>query len=858
MRGADLTDLDIPDFALIVLIGSTGCGKSTFAARHFLPSEVISSDHCRALVSDDSSDQAATGDAFDVVRFIAEKRLKNRRLAVIDATNVRASERKAWIDLARRWHALPVAIVLDPGAEVCIERNKARPDRQFHETVARRMTQEIRRGMRGLQREGFRQVWTLPSAASVESATVKRSPLWTDKRHDIGPFDIVGDIHGCAEELEALLVGLGYRVEWQEADGERLVTVTPPEGRKAVFVGDLVDRGPRTPDVLRIIMAITAAGHGYAVMGNHDRKLVRWMDGKDVKITHGLAESIAQMSAETKAFRDAARAWLNDLRSHVWLDGGKLAVAHAGLKEEMIGRGSGAVRDFALYGETTGETDEFGLPVRADWAAEYRGKASVVYGHVPTVEAGWVNNTICIDTGCVFGGKLTALRWPERELVSVPATRTYAEPVRPPAPAMPERSAQAAADDILDMADVTGRRWIDTELRGRVVVAEENAAAALEVMSRFAIAPQWLVYLPPTMSPSETSAAEGWLERPEEAFGYFRKQGVAEVVCEEKHMGSRAVIALCRTGAVARTRFGTSGDDTGTIWTRTGRAFFADRDMTEGVLARLRQALEVAGLWDELETDWVLLDAEIMPWSAKASSLIESQYAPVAVSSRAGLDAALEAMALAEARGVVPGELRERFQARRACADAYGRAWAPFVWPVSGLDDLRVAPFHLLASEGRVWFDRDHGFHMGLADRLASAGGIVTATRWRSVSLEDTKACEAAFEWWESMTASGGEGMVVKPREFVVRGPKGLVQPALKVRGSEYLRIIYGPEYDLPENLVRLRDRGVGGKRNLALREFALGHEALRRFVAREPLRRVHECVFGVLALESEPIDPRL
>ena len=223
----------------------------------------------------------------------------------------------------------------------------------------------------------------------------------------------------------------------------------------------------------------------------------------------------------------------------------------------MIGRGSPAVRDFALYGETNGEIDEYGLPVRADWAAGYRGKTTVVYGHTPVPEAEWVNNTICIDTGCVFGGKLTALRWPEKELVSVPAAVTYFEPVRPLARTAYERSAQNAADDLLDYSDVAGRRWIDTGLMKRIVVAGENAAAALEAMSCFAIAPQWLIYLPPTMSPVETSKEDGWLERPEEAFSFFRERGQSEVMLQEKHMGSRAVIAVCRDTDVARARFGT-------------------------------------------------------------------------------------------------------------------------------------------------------------------------------------------------------------------------------------------------------------------------------------------------------------
>ena len=858
-RGADHRDLTIPDFGLVVLIGSTGSGKSTFAAKHFLPTEVISSDYCRALVSDDETDQDVSADAFDLVREIASRRLKHRKLTVIDATNVRAADRKAWIELARRWHALPVAIVIDPGIDVCVERNKARPDRPFGAQVVQRMVTEVRRGLGRLQSEGFRQVWKLTSAGEIDAATITRQPMWTDKRADHGPFDIIGDVHGCAAELQALLAKLGYGVAWSNDRGDRVVAVTPPPGRKVVFVGDLVDRGPNTPDALRIAMSMVAAGTAYCVQGNHERKLERWLGGKKVTVAHGLQQTIDQLAGQDRALGQALPGFLDSLRSHVWLDQGRLAVAHAGLKEEMVGRGSGAVREFALYGETTGEIDEFGLPVRADWAAGYRGKTTIVYGHTPTLRADWVNNTICIDTGCVFGGKLTALRWPEKELVDVPAEQVWFEPIRPLGGAPIPGSAQADADTLLDIADVSGRRWIDTELKGRVVVAEENASAALEVMSRFALAPQWLAYLPPTMSPVETSAQEGWLERPEEAFAHFRERGVTEVVCEEKHMGSRAVIALCQNTEAAQARFGAAGDETGAIWTRTGHSFFNDPEMTEGLLQRLRTAVDAAGLWTELATDWVLLDAEIMPWSAKAGALIDSQYGPVAASSRAGFHAAADAFARAAAHGSDVEEIRARFADRAARAARYAKAWEPYVWPVGGVEDLKVAPFHLLANERRVWFDQDHVWHMGVFDRLAAvAGGTVTPTRWGTVSLADPQACAEAVVWWEGLTAGGGEGMVVKPRDFIARGKKGLIQPALKVRGREYLRIIYGPEYDAPANLSRLRERGLGGKRNLALREFALSHEALKRFVAREPLRRVHECVFGVLALESEPIDPRL
>lgn len=848
--------LSVPDFSLIVLIGATGSGKSTFAAKHFAKTEVISSDYARGLVADNENDQAVSGDAFDLVRAIAEKRLKNRRLTVIDATNVRSADRKQWVEVARRWHALPVAVVIDPGLDVCVERNKGRPDRQFGPQIPQRMIHEIRRGLGGLQREGFRQIWRLSSVEAIDAARVERKPLWTDRRAQNGPFDIIGDVHGCADELELLLAALGYRVTWGE---ERSVDIEAPHGRTVVFVGDLCDRGPRSPDVLRIVMSMVAAETGMVVQGNHDKKLMRWLEGRDVKPTHGLQQTIDQMNGETPEFRKQVKAFVDELRSHYWLDDGRLAVAHAGLKEEMIGRGSPTVRDFALYGESTGEIDEFGLPVRLDWAAKYRGATTVVYGHTPVPEAEWVNNTICIDTGCVFGGKLTALRWPERELVSVPAAQVYYEPLKPLQAEGTTRSAQSEADDMLDYADVSGRRWIDTTLVKRIVVPEENAAAALEIMSRFAIAPQWLIYLPPTMSPVETSPVGGWLERPEEAFAFFRGRGQAQIVCEEKHMGSRALIAVCRDNEVARRRFGVVSGEAGAIWTRTGRAFFPDPATRDAVLDGVRAAVDRSGLWDELRTDWLLLDAEIMPWSAKASSLIEQQYAQVAASATAGLGASRDAAAQALARGVDVGALNERLNDRFVRARRYASAWAPYVWPVNGIGDLRIAPFHLLASEGAVHFDRDHLWHMRVGEKLAEHGGpMMTVTNWRLAQLDDEATLGELAQWWEQRTAAGSEGIVVKPLAFVAQGEKGLVQPALKVRGREYLRIIYGPEYDAPENLLRLKARGLGAKRALALREFALGHEALTRFVARAPLRKVHECVFGVLALESEPIDPRL
>jgi protein phosphatase len=688
---------------------------------------------------------------------------------------------------------------------------------------------------------------------------VSRERLYTDRRVDHGPFDVIGDVHGCFDELCTLLERLDYR---RNGNNGRSVW-SHPQGRRIIFVGDLVDRGPKSPEVLRLVMDMVAAGAALCVQGNHEARLLRKFNGRDVKLTHGLVETLAQIDAlpdgERPEFVAEARSFIDGLRSHYWLDGGKLVIAHAGLKEEMHGRGSGAVRSFALYGETTGETDEFGLPVRFNWAAEYRGKAMVVYGHVPTPTAEWVNRTICIDTGCVFGGKLTALRYPELELVDVPALRVHCEPVRPLAPAAADRTAQQAADTMLDIEDVSGKRTITTSLMGHVRIEAENAAAALEVISRFAVDPRWLIYLPPTMSPSETSKRDGLLEHPEDAFAYFQRAGVSTVVAEEKHMGSRAILVIARDKAAARHRFGIGDDRIGRIYTRTGRAFFADDALERTLLERLVAALSAAGLWEKFETDWACIDAELLPWSAKAQALIAEQYRPVGIAAAAATSAAAAVAASAVSRGIEAGVLLERLTLRSRNATAYARAYEHYVWPVTGIDDLKLAPFHLLASEGAVHIDRPHTWHMATLAELSTADpGLFVATPHRVIALDDQADTSAAIAWWEELTERGGEGMVVKPLDFIAKGAKGLVQPALKCRGREYLRIIYGPDYTMPEHIERLRQRGLGGKRALALREFALGIEGLQRFIRHEPLRRVHECAFGVLALESEPVDPRL
>jgi protein phosphatase len=864
--------ISLPKLSLIVLIGPSGAGKSTFARKHFLPTEILSSDACRGMVSDDENNQTVSKEAFEVLHFIAAKRLALGRLTVIDATNVQPEARKPLVALARQYHCLPIAIVLNVPEKLCLERNRLRDERNFGPHVVRQQSAQLRRSLRGLGREGFRQVFVLESPEEVDAATVERVPLWNDKRQEHGPFDIIGDVHGCCDELEALLRQLGYE----------MVPVAPgaffhafvyhhPLGRKAIFVGDLVDRGPRILDTIRVVGNMVAFGAAYCVPGNHDMKLLRKLRGRNVQITHGLANSLAEIDALPDEIREAfckeLAEFLDGLVSHYVFDDGKLVVAHAGMKAEMQGRGSGKVREFALYGETTGETDEFGLPVRHNWAAEYRGSAMVVYGHTPVPEAEWFNRTVNIDTGCVFGGKLTALRYPELEFVSVPASRTYCEPARPFLPEeqqAPKLTAQQAHDEILDAEDVLGKRIVSTRLRGNVTIREANATAALEVMSRFAANPKWLIYLPPTMSPCETSSAPGLLEHPAEAFAYYRSQGAPRIICETKHMGSRAVVIVCQDEQAARERFGVIDGEIGIVYTRTGRRFFNEPELERQLLERVRNALTAADMWSILETKWVCLDCELMPWSAKAQELLKSQYAAVGAAGQASLPRVVAA--LTQAVGRLDGEERnkiqqvaEEYRRRQEHVRQFVAAYQHYCWPVASLTDLKLAPFHLLASENRVHTNKDHTWHMDtLATVCRADPELLLATSYKLVDVTDPDSQAEGVRWWTELTERGGEGMVVKPHDFILHGSRGLAQPAVKCRGCEYLRIIYGPDYTADENLSRLRTRGLGHKRSLALGEFALGIEGLERFVRKEPLRRVHECVFGVLALESEPVDPRL
>lgn len=862
--------IELPEFSLILLVGPGSSGKTTFARKHFLSTQILSSDLFRGMICDDENNQSVTKDAFELLHHVAEKRLEHRKTTVIDATNLQRSDRQKMIALAKAQNVHAAVIVLDLPESVIRQRNLTRKDHRLPEAVLKSQLAAIRFSMRKFKKEGFRFVYVLDSEEEVENAEIVYTKLWNDKKEENGPFDIIGDIHGCFDELTELLEILDYRLD---TDG----VYRHAGGRRAVFVGDLCDRGPKNADVLRLVMGMVRAGTAFCVPGNHDDKLRRYLNHGRVQISHGLEKTIGELELEDESFLAEVWTFLENLVSHYIFDEGRLVVSHAGIREEYIGRASGRIRAFCLYGDTTGETDTSGVPVRLDWASDYRGSSMIVYGHTPGKEVQAINNTYCVDTGCVFGGKLSCIRYPEREIVSVAAHRPYCEMPQP------LLCSEDGETDLMDIRDIQGKLHLTTRLLPGITVLEEHTAIALEMMSRFAADPHWLIYLPPTMSPCKASSMEDYMEYPLEAFQYYQKSGVECVICEKKHMGSRAVILLCRTVVTAEKRFGVKDGSRGIIYTRTGRHFFEEPDMETAVLEKLDRTLTEQGFWEDFQTEWVCLDTEIMPWSGKAEALLRSQYGPVGRAGRELLSGAVRVLENAvgsmdirkaaedtsdhktdtescevslekELRG-----LRQHFAEKLTATERYVDAYRRYCWNVDSVEDLRIAPFHLLACEGRVFSEESHIWHLETLKRYCTGSDpIFIETEYLKVALSNKEELEKAVSWWDALTEQGGEGMVVKPETFVTHAGSSLIQPAIKCRGREYLRIIYGSEYLTPEHLARLKQRSLSRKRSLALKEFSLGLEALERFAAKEPLYRVHECVFAILALESEPIDAAL
>lgn len=856
--------IQLPYAGIVLCIGPSNSGKSTLlkqwvADRTISQDEIISSDACRLQVSGTSftpwshenpQKQAylreeyaqISEQAFHLMETLTEARLKLGKLAIIDATNLAAVDRERYRKLAHRYHLPLVGLIFSISEEQLLIRDERRDQARGSRRIKTQVRQ-LKGELRTIEREDFDSLFTIET--SIEE--VKRATSPYTLAIDQG-LDIIGDIHGCMDEWLELLMKLGYE---QGADG----LYRHPEGRKILSLGDVMSRGPRSLDAMLFFEKHIEAGLAYMIDSNHGWKIARWLDGRKVTLTHGDEKVEEEFQAYERAHgKDSVRDLKNRMKrmlleapSHYVIEeaGIPLAVAvHAGIRDEFIGRHSAKVADFCRYGPVVGVQPN-GKPTRGDWTIEHTLPVLVVWGHDPRPVPVESQRTINIDQGAVFGGKLTALRLPSKELVQVDA-KDYAQAVINPLEEWFEKRLKPPAI----------QKWLNgftaKTSDGAIRINSQQMKTALDYFSHATLPLEQLVYLPPTMSPPPVSDRLDYLEHPEEAIAYFEKQGIHELIVEKKHMGSRAVILLFQSIDAARKWTGYS--DTVVITSRTGRDFF-EGERKRVMHKRIHEAVTKAGYFQEFDTEWLLLDAEILPWNVKAGELIASEYAHVA--NAAILDRSEIVNTLSEKATTDVSDWREQAEKGLEDAHAFKDAYAPYVWSVENETAIQVAVFHVLAHQHELLTSKPHSWHMEQSQKLADVSDVFIATEYRLIFGEEGK--EEAIRWWHELTEAGGEGFVVKPLHWSVVGANGrVVQPAMKVRGREYLRLIYGMNYLEPEVLAHVKKRSLKKKQQMALDEYALGLEGIRRLIHQESVERIHECVLAVLAIESDPADPRL
>lgn len=861
--------IQLPYAGIVLLIGPSNSGKSTLLnnlidKEVIQTSEVISSDDFRVLVSDQDfiewkdrpKDEAASlmdeyssisKEAFMMMDSVIEARCRLNKLTFVDATHLHSDDRKRYISLARKNNVPILALVINiPENELIIrdeKRDKPRGKRRIKQQY-----QTFKREKGFVKREGYLSVYSINDTNNLEF--IRRSnSIEKAIQHGI---DIIGDIHGCFDELITLLEKLGYQ---KDENGLYI----HPKRRKFVSIGDVMSRGPQSLKTMLFFYEHVQQQAAYMIDSNHGWKIARWLDGRDVTMSHGdekVAEEFSIYEAENgfekaQETKQALKEFLFQAPSHyVFTKNGvqTLICAHAGIKDEMIGKESERISDFCRFGDTDGN-DATGKPLRNDWTVNHKRSSLIVWGHDPKPRPLVINNTINIDQGVVFGGALTAFRYPEEEFVSVHANHDYSRDKNNPLKEWEKNRFNPP-----NLAKFINGFSVNTEELGEIKIQQDIVKPAIDTVSHFTIPIEQLIYIPPTMSPTPSpSSLNDYLEHPKEAIDYYRGQGIQTIVAEKKHMGSRGILFLFKDIESAKKH--TSIESLGVIYTRTGKRFF-DTEMEEQIVSKINKELHEKGYFDKHNTDYLLLDAEIMPWNIKAKELISSQYAHVAenaILDRTNLKEKIEG-AVDHNEEII--NWLDEYKEKLTNAHAFSEVFQKYCWEIEDINSIQIAPFHVLAHSNQTFFDQPHTWHMWMNREFANQSKIFVGTEYKVITDEASE--EEVIKWWQDMTSEGHEGIVIKPEYYIAKNKGKLIQPAIKVRGRKYLKIIYGMDYLLPQNLVRLKTRNTGKKQKLALKEFALGVEGIHRYVQRESIERVHECVLGTLALESDPVDPRL
>lgn len=860
-------EITLPYAGIVLLVGPSNSGKSSFLRQQIekgriLPSEVISSDDYRIRVGDvefidwshrwkDVSEslfdeyQRISQEAFSLMEATIEARCRLNKMTIVDATHLYADDRKRYIELGKKHHVPVVVLVLDVGQEELFERDKLRENPRGSKRI-KQQYQVFKREKRFIKKEGYLASYFISDVSEVEVIRKTQNPLHLEVGNGI---DIIGDVHGCYDEMIELLERLGYEKNHQSL-------YVHPEGRRLLSLGDIMSRGPESLKTMEFFMRHVKVNLAYMIDSNHGWKIARWLEGKNVTLNHGdelveeeLARNletgdITQLKQELKTFLLRAPSHYILTKNHV----PTLVCTHAGIKDEIIGKQSYDISDFCRYGDNEG-LDETGKPIRKDWTIHHKTSTLIVWGHDPKPKPLVVNNTINIDQGVVFGGELTVFRYPEQEFVAVQAKKDYSRGQNNPLIELKKKRLNPP-----NIAKFIDGFSVLTEHIGSIKIPKDYALASVDTVSHFTVPVEELVYIPPTMSPTpKPSSIEGYLEHPREAIEYYRSLGINQMVAEKKHMGSRGILYLFKDKEAGRKFVGR--ETLGVIYTRTGRRFF-DLETEDIILSKINKSLTANDYFNKYETEFLLIDAEIMPWNLKARELISSQYAHVAenaILDRSLLKNKLEGAAYNNEN--LNTWLKE-YDEMLVNAQVFKDVFQKYCWEINDLDQIQIAPFHILAHSNETFFDKPHTWHMKMNKEFAQMDKLFVETEY--MVIDDAASEKEVIKWWDEITSDGHEGIVIKPETFIAKSKGRLIQPAIKVRGRKYLNIIYGMDYLQPGNLTRLKQRNVGKKQKLALKEFSLGVEGIQRLVNGESTERVHECVLGTLAMESDPVDPRL
>ncbi|MBD1371830.1 polynucleotide kinase-phosphatase [Hazenella sp. IB182357] len=861
----------LPAMGIVLLVGPSNSGKTTLLARlieegMIQTTEVVGSDQFRMLLSDqpymdwtgypkDQADvlyqeyQEVSEQAFEMMEKVVEKRCRLGKLTFVDATHLHPDDRAKYLQLGLKNHVPVVAVGLDVHEKALLYRDQKR-DYPRGKNRIKQQNYRFREVKRNIKKEGFHSVYMLQNEA-INTVRFERlpNPLWVDCGAGV---DFIGDIHGCYDELIQLLKQLGYRLN----DAGLYIH---PTGRKFVSLGDIMSRGPKSLETISFIYQHVKAGLAYMIDSNHGWKIARWLNGNQVKLAHGderVAEEFNQFEQEygpekTERWKEEIKAFLIEAPAHLVFqqDGIKQVVAvHAGIRDRYIGKQSKRIADFCRYGDVSA-VDEHGKPTRDDWFVQHQSAELIVWGHDPQPYPMMVNRTINIDQGVVFGGALTAFRFPEKNFVSVKSMQPFT--MEENNPLWKWKKKRFSPPNMQKL--ITGY-GVQCEGYGEVKVRGESVKPAVDLFSHFTIPLEAIPYLPPTMSPPEVARLDGYLEHPAEAIAYYRKHGIMRMIAQKKHMGSRAVLLIFRDAQVAKDYIGYQTN--GVIYTRTGRSFF-HKDDERQMISRLQRDFVVGGYFAQHQTDYVLIDAEIMPWNLKAKELIQAQYAHVGEAAIQDRQHLLDRLKQIEHAPADMTPWLDELAHKLHNAEQFQAVFEKYCWDTSDIEAIQIAPFHILAHSQKTFFQQSHEWHMEQARKLSQMSSLMIETAFRVIESEES--ASDVVKWWEKITEEGHEGIVIKPDRLIRYDGKGsMIQPALKVRGRKYLSIIYGMDYLEPENLARLKKRNPRKKQHRALKEFALGVESINRFVRQEPVERIHEAVLAVLALESDPIDPRL